>query len=202
MMRIYQQNTHEIGSYVVCIILDTKKNDSSEIKMINSEFISKKEIEKDFLKIIEINLYSQIQRIMRKDINGSCNDKDEWMKFFGLRFWCQRSSDNRFILPGEELSHNISIIQCCSELRALNNIYLDMIYEIEHHEENLQKKVEISTYFKAYKANGQNFKFPKLDYRYKEKEVRKILKDFFIENNIEKEDYIVEEFIKKIMSQK
>ena len=174
----------------------TKKR-FKQVNLVESEFHSNQEFELDYLKIVKFNIKNEIERIMMSPSDSSCNDKDEWLKFIGLRFWCNRYDETRFILPKDNISHNPFINQCCYELSSLNNIELNKIYEIEHYEENIEKKYEIKYAFISFLSNKDNSSnnIPKLEHKYDEEEIRNILKEKINSNDSEEKE-AVEEFIK------
>ena len=192
------QKKNKTNSFVLCLILDnSQKKDSSKVNLVESEFHSNQEFELDYLKIVKFNINNEIERIMMSPSDSSCNDKDEWLKFIGLRFWCNRYDETRFILPKDNISHNPFINQCCYELSSLNNIELNKIYEIEHYEENIEKKYEIKYAFISFLSNKDNSSnnIPKLEHKYDEEEIRNILKEKINSNDSEEKE-AVEEFIK------
>ena len=87
MTTTFQKNNKLINSFVLCLILDnSQKKDSSQVNLVESEFHSNQEFELDYLKIVKFNINNEIERIMMSPSDSSCNDKDEWLKFIGLRW--------------------------------------------------------------------------------------------------------------------
>ncbi len=194
-LKTHQNDVNDVISYVICLILpsnDTNANKpSSKIQLLEDEVGTNARTELEFIKIIKINIYTELMSILEKSSEQSCDDRDEWLKFLGLRFWCDGNDDDRYILPYGKLSHNNKINECFSELLALNNQQLNIIRQIEHYEENIEKKTQIICMFKSYKEFQL---YPLFSKDYKEKEIRNILiKTTEVTNQNELK--LIEEFI-------
>ena len=161
-MKGYYSNEKNTNSLVLGIIADKNIKDinSSQIKLVKEEKYTNNKIELKSLKIININLSNEINRLVEvKDAKEFCNDRNEWIKFIGLRFWWNKFEENRYILPLTvqeiKLNHNNHINECVFELSHFDNFQLNMIYEIENHDKIVykegEKKGEIKLRFKAYK---------------------------------------------------
>ena len=176
--KLYDNENIQINTYVLCIIIDSdKKNNqgTTEINLIENNQINIINFTKlEFIQITKINLFNELMKIFHQSPTSSCNDRDEWLKFIGLRFWCNKNQKGLFILPGESPSHNTYINECCYELKALNNFVLHQIYEIENHDKKIIDETKIIDHFEFFKSYG---KFPKLKGDYSEYQIRQILSD-------------------------
>lgn len=183
-----------INTYVLCIILESDEKIIQASKEINLYEKPKNSLYQDnfgYTQIIKINLYNEIIRIFKQSFTSSCNDADEWLKFIGLRFWCNKNQNDLFILPADSPSHNSYINLCCCELRTLDKFMIDKIYEIENHDKKIIDETKIIVRFECFKTFG---KFIKLKGGYTEYQIRQILKEEY--NSIDDASKI-EEFIKE-----